>query len=189
VLRQLTALTAVLLVACGGPDITVRRDSKVPLPKPATWAWGVRDTVSHYELDPVAQNSTLHSKIRQSIETSLASKGWKDVDDAAQAQVIVTYHVGIKRTTELVGTTSTMGGYGGGWWGGYGWGVYGAPTYSSTNIRPVDYTTGGLLVIVRDRGTGDIAWEGLYKKEVTSLERVRLENVPTAVDELLADLK
>ena len=185
-IRQLTALTAVLAVACGGPDITVRRDSNVPIPKPATWAWGARDTVSHYELDPVAQNGMLHQKVRESIESSLTSKGWKKADDPSQAQVIVTYHVGIKRTTEMQGTTTSTGG---GWWGGYGWGVYGAPTYSSTTMRPVDYTTGGLLVIVRDRGTGNVAWEGLYKKEVTNTERVRLENVPKAVDELLADLR
>ena len=185
-LRQFTALTAVLLVACGGPDITVRRDSKTPLPKPATWAWGARDTVSHYELDPVAQNGSLHARVRQSIESNLAGKGWKQIDDPSQAQVIVTYHIGIKRTTELQGTTTSMGG---GWWGGYGWGVYGAPTYSSTNIRPVDYTTGGLLVILRDRGTGNIAWEGLYKKEVTSMDRINVDNVPKAVNELLADLK
>lgn len=186
-IRQLTALSAVLAVACGGPDITVRRDSNVPVPQAATWTWGVRDTVSQYELDPVAQNGMLHQKVRQSIESSLASKGWKQTEDPSQAQLIVTYHVGIKRTTEMQGTTTTMGG-GGGWWGGYGWGVYGAPTYSSTSIRPVDYTTGGLLVIVRDK-QGNIAWEGLYKKEVTNTERVRLENVPKAVDELLADLK
>jgi hypothetical protein len=87
----------------------------------------------------------------------------------------------------MVGTTSTMGGSG--WWGGYGWGVYGAPTYSSTNIRPVDYTTGGLLVLVRDRGTGNLAWEGLYKKEVENTDRIRVENLQKAVDELLADLQ
>lgn len=186
-IRQLTALSAVLLVACGGADITVRRDSKVPLPKPATWAWGTRDTVSRYELDPVAQNGSLHAKVKQSIEHTLAGKGWKEVDDPSQAQVIVTYHIGIKRTTELQGTTSTMGG--GGWYGGYGWGVYGAPTYSSTNIRPVDYTTGGLLVIVRDRGTGALAWEGLFKKDVSNADRINLDNVPKAVNELLADLQ
>ena len=184
-IRHLTALTAVLAVACGGPDITVRRDSNIPVPQAASWAWGTRDTVSQYELDPVAQNSMLHSKVKQSIEATLASKGWKRVEDPSQAQLIVTYHIGIKRTTEMQGTTSTMGG---GWWGGYGWGVYGAPTYSSTNIRPVDYNTGGLLVLIRDQ-KGDLAWEGLYKKEVTNTERVRLENVPKAVDELLADLR
>jgi len=187
VIRQLTALTAVLAVACGGPDITVRRDANLPVPKAASWVWGTRDTVSQYELDPVAQNSMLHSKVKQSIESNLAAKGWKQVNDPSQAQVIVTYHIGIKRTTELQGTTSTMGG--GGWYGGYGWGVYGAPTYSSTNIRPVDYTTGGLLVLIRDQKSGNLAWEGLYKKEVTSVDRVRLENVPKAVDELLADLR
>lgn len=185
-IRQLTALTAVLAVACGGPDITVRRDSTVPMPKTASWAWGLRDTVSQYELDPVAQNSMLHSKVKQAIENTLTGKGWKRLDDPSQAQLVVTYHVGIKRTTEMQGTTTTMGG-GGGWYGGYGWGVYGAPTYSSTNIRPVDYTTGGLLVIVRDGKSGNLAWEGLFKKDIS--ERVNLDNVPKAVDMLLADLK
>ena len=185
-IRQLTALTAVLAVACGGPDITVRRDSNIPMPKPATWAWGVRDTVSQYELDPVAQNSMLHSRVKQSIEKTLAAKGWNQVNDQSQAQLIVTYHIGLKRSVEMQGTTTSMGG---GWWGGYGWGVYGAPTYSSTNIRPVEYNTGGLLVLVRDRASGNLAWEGLYKKEVQNTDRVNVENLQKAVDELLADLK
>ena len=53
----------------------------------------------------------------------------------------------------------------------------------------MDYTTGGLLVIVRDRGTGSLAWEGLYKKDVSSADRINLDNVPKAVDMLLADLQ
>jgi hypothetical protein len=44
-------------------------------------------------------------------------------------------------------------------------------------------------VIVRDRATGKVAWQGLFKKEVQETARISQENVQRAVDDLLRDLK
>src|SRR4051812_30504303 len=95
--RFLIAFATVFTFACG-PTVDTKRDSSVPLPAQPAWAWGQRDTVSHYELSPVAQNPTLHQHVQQAILQSLEKKGWKHVDDPAQAQVLVTYHVGIKES-------------------------------------------------------------------------------------------
>jgi hypothetical protein len=186
--RYLIAVAAALTLACGpAVDITTNRDASVPLPKQPAWAWGRRDTVSHYELDPRAQNPILHDRVRQAIEATLAKKGWKLVDDPTQAQAIITYHVGM-RSSVVYQTTTTAMSPGGGWWGGYGWGYYGAPTYLMSTTTPEDYHEGALLVIVRDP-QGQVAWHGLYKKEIEDVNVVSAENIKAAVEELLADLK
>jgi hypothetical protein len=182
------ALAAILFATACGPDISTQRDSSVPMPAQPTWAWGVRDTVSHYELDPAAQNPMLHQHVQAAIEDKLQRDGWKRVDDPSQAAVLVTYHIGIKRDVGYQTTTTTSGAPSP-YWGGYGWGYYGAPSFSSSTTIPYEYKQGGLLVIVRDRASGKVAWQGLFRKEVTETARVSQENVQRAVNDLLRDLK
>ena len=185
--RSLIALIALSALACGGgPSITTTRDDAVPLPQTASWAWGQADTVSKFELDPAAQNPVLHMRVQMAIQNTLAQKGWTMVQDPADAQLVVTYHIGMKRQTEYQTTTTSVGG---GWWGGYGWGYYGAPTYVVSNTTPVEYMQGGLLVIVRDSHTGNVAWNGLFKKDVSSTTTVTQERVQEGVTMLLKDLK
>jgi hypothetical protein len=183
VIRQLTAFAALLTIACG-PDITTNRDASIPLPKAASWMWGPRDTIHQYELDPAAQNPLVHQRVREAIEATLAKKGWKQATDPAQAQLVVTYHVGLKRTTEIQATSTGVGGG----WANYGWGYYGAPMYSSSTIRPVEYSQGALLILVHD-AAGKVAWQGLFKKEVQDPNKVSPEKIQRAVDGLLAELK
>jgi hypothetical protein len=187
VIRHVAVASILFTFACG-PDIMTQRDSSVPMPAQPTWAWGVRDTVSHYELDPAAQNPMLHQHVQTAIENTLQRDGWKKVDDPSQAAVLVTYHIGIKREAGYVTTTTTSGAPSP-YWGGYGWGYYGAPSFSTSTTTPYEYTEGGLLVFVRDRASGKVAWQGLFKKEVTQTARVAPENVQRAVDDLLRDLK
>jgi Domain of unknown function (DUF4136) len=190
--RALLAIPALLALGCASlPNIQTNRDPTVPLPASPTWAWGTRDTISHYELDPQAQNPILHQRVQVAIERTLANKGWKQVAPAA-AHLIVTYHIGLKRTTQLETSTTAMGGYGGyygGWYGGYGWGYYGAPTYVTSTTTPVDYKQGGVLVYVRDRASGKVAWSGLYTKDVHDTDKVTAETIQRGADELLRDLK
>jgi len=186
-IRHLGLVTILFAFACG-PDIATQRDSSVPMPAHPSWAWGVRDTISHYELDPAAQNPMLHQHVQAAIESSLGKDGWKRVDDPSQANVIVTYHIGLKRDVQYQTTTTTSGGASP-YWGGYGWGYYGAPTFASSTTTPYEYKQGGLLVIVRDRASGKVAWQGLFKKEVQETARISQENVQRAVDDLLRDLK
>ena len=182
--RLFLASAAALALACGGPSVTVNRDSAVPMPKTPTWSWGRRDTISQYELDPLAESAELHNMVQAAIEQNLAKRGWTKVDQPANAQVIVTYHVGVKRSKELQ-TTST--GYSAGWYGGYGWGYYGAPTYMSSTTYEVNYNEGALLVVLRAAPSYQVAWEGLYKKELQKMHAAQ-KDVQAAVDYLLTDL-
>ena len=63
-IRKFLTFAVLFAIACG-PDITTNRDASVPMPKSPSWAWGARDTISHYELAPAAQNPTLHLRIQQ----------------------------------------------------------------------------------------------------------------------------
>lgn len=186
-MKKILIMSALVAVACAsGAEITTNRDKTVPLPAEPTWAWGRKDTVSHYEQDPLAENPDLHLLIQESIEYSLSSKHWKKVDDPEQAQLLVTYHVGVKRGTEYQTTTTGMGG---GWYGGYGWGYYGAPTYVVMTETPINYTQGALLIVVRDRASNHVAWNGLYKKDIHENPHPTRDAVQGAVSDLLRDFR
>lgn len=190
--RAFIAIPALLALGCASvPNVQTNRDPLVPLPKGATWAWGTRDTVSQYEMDPSAQNPILHQRVKTAIERSLEKKGFKQVAAPSDAVLVVTYHIGMKRSTEMqtstIATGMTYGGYGG-WYGGYGWGYYGAPTYV-TNTELVDYKQGGVLVYIRDRATGKVAWAGLITKDVHDTDQVTAETVQRGADDLFRDLK
>jgi hypothetical protein len=182
--QALFTAVALGLAACG-PSITADRDPSVPIPAGATWAWGRRDTVSHYEMDPAVNNQVLHQSVQTAIIQTMTQKGFKQVEDASQATLLLTYHVGIKREQTYETTTTGVGG----WYGGYGWGYYGAPTFTTSTTRPVEYRTGALLVYLRDRASGKVAWQGLYTKDVHDTHKVDHAKVQEAVDDLFATLK
>jgi hypothetical protein len=125
-------------------------------------------------------------RVQMAIQENLKERGWSLVQDPAAAQLLVTYHVGLKRETEYASTTTAVGG---GWWGGYGWGYYGAPTYVVTTTSPMEYMQGALLIVVRDAHSDAVAWQGLFKKDVSHTTTVTQEGVNTAVNSLLEKLK
>jgi hypothetical protein len=176
--------------ACGGPTITRDRDVGVPMPASATWSWAPRDTVSQYELDPAAQNPMLHQWVQAAIEREMQQRGFRQVGSPGEATLVVSYHIGIKRESELQTTTSGMAmGYGGGWYGGYGWGYYGAPSFATSTTREVQYHSGGLLMYIRDRESNRIAWRGLLTTDIHDPNHIRQEGVDRAVHETLGDLR
>ena len=187
-LRYGATLSALALAtaACGGPSITRDRDPNVPIPVGATWAWGARDTVSRYEMDPAAQNPILHQRVQAAVETEMQARGFTKVDLPSQANLVVTYHIGIKRESELQTTTSGMSA---GWYGGYGWGMYGAPTFATSTTREVQYQTGGLLIYIRNRADSRVAWRGLFTTDIHDPDRVPAEAVTRAVNTTFGDLR
>jgi hypothetical protein len=184
-----------LAVGCSSYEVNAQRDSSVPIPASPTWAWGRRDSVvSQYELDPVAQNPMLHQRVIAAIEANLNKRGWHKVEDASQANLIVTYHIGLKRESAMQTTTTGAGVYGtpgyGGWYGGYGWGYYGAPAWgATTTTQVVNYNTGGLLIFVREGSSGKVAWYGLFKKDVHDVDQIHEEGIIAAVNATLKELR
>lgn len=180
------AMLALGTAACG-PNITRDRDASVPMPVGATWSWAQRDTmVSQYEMDPAAQNPMLHQWVQGAIEQEMQSRGFRQVGSPGEATLILSYHIGIKRETQLQTTTTGMSA---GWYGGYGWGYYGAPTFASSTTREVEYASGGLLMYIRDRASNRVAWRGFLTTDIHDANRIRQEGAVRAVHETMGDLR
>jgi hypothetical protein len=188
-MRLLSAAATVLALgaAACGPNVTRDRDTSVAMPVGATWAWAPRDTiVSQYEMDPAAQNPMLHQWVQGAIEQEMQQRGFRQVGSAGEATLLLSYHVGIRRETQLQTTTTGMSA---GWYGGYGWGYYGAPTFATSTTREVQYTSGGLLMYIRDRVTNRVGWRGLFTTDISDPNRIRQEGVVRAVHETMGDLR
>lgn len=130
----------------------------------STYAWA---PVQPGSGDPRVDNDIMRERIRTAIDTNLAAKGYSQVD-AAQAKLLVSYHVGLKSGTDYSATS--MGGPSGmacgirGCIGGYGWGMYGAPM--DVDIRSVNYTEGAVMLDLIDAASGKLAWRATSQKRV-----------------------
>jgi Domain of unknown function (DUF4136) len=165
--RLLSAAAILSLVVAVGCDeyVQVTRDRDVRIPRQATWAWRPagdepvaarsarddrpvvsRDVVGPNQgpnqgprvaADPDGNNEVVRGRVKAAIEQTLASKGFKHVDDPAAAEFLVDYKFAVRRHNETVPAV-----YGGGYpglvcgpfrcWEGWGWG----PAYVGyENIR------------------------------------------------------
>jgi hypothetical protein len=159
------ALAACLpLAACETPGgkVSVLTGS-TPL-SGSTYAWAAAQPGSG---DPRVDNDIMRERIRTAIDTNLAAKGYRQVD-AAQAKLLVSYHVGLQTKTDYSATS--MGGPGGmacgvrGCIGGYGWGMYGAPR--DVDIRSINYTEGAVMLDLVDTTSGKLAWRATSQKRI-----------------------
>lgn len=146
-----------LLVAtgCSSLKVNVIRDATIAIPPGSTWAWGPELPEKRpEELDPRVNNSIIHGRVRQAMETVLAQKGYR-LTDAASADFHVAYRVGVKDARQMVTQTVPTGPY----WGGWGWGYYGPPPMAIS--REVTYSEGALMVDITQRSTGKLAFRAI----------------------------
>jgi hypothetical protein len=115
-------LGAIFLAGCD-ERITTFRDSSVPIPKNATWAWrpmpappaqavvkngGDNRPVTSRDViapprereavvrEPDANTETVRQEARTAIEQQMAKKGFKQVSDPQAADFLVDYHVALR---------------------------------------------------------------------------------------------
>lgn len=156
-----TALGLAALVACG-PTMSGDRDPSIPIPAQATWAWagGAPDAAAN---DQAGASDITHRRIQMAMETEMEGKGYRKVNDPAQATFLLRYGLALKTSTEYQ-TTSVgvpVGGYGWGW--GYGYGGV-----SSSTTRPVEIREGAFRVELRSRATNQTAWWGMMQDVIGS---------------------
>jgi Domain of unknown function (DUF4136) len=183
---RLGLAAAVLLVTsgCSSLRVEVDRDSTVPIPAGATWAWGPEPTPKRSdELDPRVNNSIIHGRVQRAVETVLAEKGFRQTDPA-RADFLVEYRVAVRDRREMV--TQTVGspvpyGFGGPGWA---WGYYGPPVVTTREIR---YTEGALLIDLVQQATGKLAFRAIGRESVTR-DDGSAEAVHEVVTRLLRDL-
>ncbi len=116
-----------------------------------TFAWQATDQTLQQ------QNPFMHSLIKNTIESELATSGLTQVD--ANPDVFVNYAASTQTDVQL---RSDSYGYGFGSYGMGGWGYYGMGQIGnvSTTTRAVEYTRGTLVVDIWDAASKELVWRG-----------------------------
>jgi hypothetical protein len=94
-----------------------------------------------------------HKRIVQSIDAQLAQEGMRLVDETANPDVLIAYHVNVGRDLQISGFSSG--------WGAYRWGGH-----RSGTARAEEITVGTLVVDMIDAHTRTLVWRGTASKDV-----------------------
>jgi len=158
-------------------------------------------------VDPLRQNEVLLQRFQRAIEAKMESKGFRRVQEASEADFLLSVHLGMSRggpgrtAAASVGVGVGWGGWGG-WrrrpgWGWYApnywdWGWYGPPVWGSVGYVP--YPTprldGGVVVaLLRERASGQVAWRGQYNADVYDAYQMSEGRVRKVVDQLFEQLR
>jgi hypothetical protein len=158
---------AVALAACTGPagDVDVLQGERAIAPG-AGLAWAPVPQDEMQNGDPRIDNDIIRQRVRNAVETALAARGHRFVQDPRDARYIVSYHVGLQNRQDYrIDTMAPPSGAVCGWRGcvgGFGWGMYGAPR----GIRSVDYVEGVMILDLVDRSSGRLAWRATSQRRV-----------------------
>jgi hypothetical protein len=205
------ALASGLFLAGCDEHVDVVRDHSVVIPKHATWAWRPapppekdpdkhpvisRDVISEDgHSETVSRNSRLDDEtsrmaLRTSIEQTLASKKFKQVDDPAAAEFLVDYHVAIHKRTMAVERpypgvypAFVCGPFG--CYQSYRWGYWGGPGYTYQNVH---YREGTIVFDFVKQGSNKVAFRAVGMKVMTP-DSYSPGHIRDAVVRLLRDLE
>jgi hypothetical protein len=172
-----------MATGCSSLKVNVIRDPSVPIPPGSTWAWAPEPAEKRPdELDPRVNNSIIHGRVKQAVETVLAQKGYRQTDPN-RADFLVAYRVGVRDSRQLVTQAVPVGPM---YWGGWGWGYYGPPPMAIT--REVTYSEGALMIDMIQRSTGKLAFRATGQdQDVTGADGSE-EQIQKTVTKLLQDL-
>ncbi len=197
------ALLGMVLLAGCDEHITVVRDTSIPIPQHATWAWRPappppknpvisRDVISRNgaESETVAreenaETETLRLQIKIGIERAMSAKGFVRVDDPQAADFLVDYHAGVRRHNVRVAYAEPYPVVCGYWgcWNTYPGGYWGPPGYET-----IRYREGTIVFDMTKRKTNGLAFRAVGYKEMNR-PTFSQENINDAVRHLLQDLR
>ncbi len=161
------------LASCGPTDYSSVTVLAEPTPVVGTtFAWKEVAPSTSQEMYPGIDNPIFRQRVEQAFNAAMVAKGYQQVANAATADLVLAYRVGVQAKSQL-DVESTPGYYGGGpmmcgrfgCGGGWGWGYYGPP---QTSVTQVNYTEGGLMLDVMAGKDGTLEWRALYKNRVTA---------------------
>jgi hypothetical protein len=171
VLAACAAATLVLAGCASGGKVSVLTDApNVPWGQSYAWAQARQDFTG--QGSAVADNQIVRGRLEAAIGRNLQAKGYRAAADPGQADVLMSYHVGLQQKTETrVDSTPSMmapvgmgcGRYG--CHGGWSWGYYGPP---ETSVSTYNYTDGQLIIDAVDRRSNKLLWRTIYQDKVTS---------------------
>ncbi len=208
------AAAALASLAACGPTIRSDRDENVPVPQGSTWAWAAPDTSARAPRGPSPVGEIVQQRFERAIETAMQAKGYHLVRDTSQADFLLSFGFGGpaydgRRYAHAAPVVAV--GVAGGWgyrpwgfgrfgffppWGFYepwGWGFYGVPMWGGfvAPAYPVGYraySDRALVVVLRHRPTGYVAWSGRVGSDAVYSRRLTQERVQKVVDKLFQTL-
>ncbi len=184
--RFILVLTATCLACGGGVKINTDYNQMIDYGQFETYAFMPVE-------DRPDENELISARIRNAISANVEEGGFRKVDDPNRADLWVAWHLMLD---EKFSTTTTGGGYTGGYYGAYGRGYWGRYGYGgggygmSTSYTTVNEWTEGTLVIdVIDRDKDILIYrataESKIRENVDPQERT--ERINDAVARMMAD--
>ncbi len=114
--------------------------------------------------DPFADNDLLRKRVRRAIEGELATRGYRVVEDRAQADLLVTYRVLVDDKLRADGVSVSPGlGY-------YRRGL-GASVHTTTSVR--NYQESTLMIDLLDPAQEELVWRGWGEGMLSTRDRTR----------------
>ena len=217
--RTVLAGVAVASLASCGPTIRSDRDEAIPVPQGATWAWARPDTLGRAARGPSSVGEIVQQRFQRAIESAMLAKGYHQVADVSQADFVLSARFGepsegapARRTGAVAVGVSAGWGYrpwGAGRFGAYrpwgvyqpwglyqpwGWGFYGAPVWGgfvepAYAYGPRAYSDRALVVVLRHRPTGQVAWSGRLGSDAFASYRLTQERVQELTTRLFESLR
>jgi Domain of unknown function (DUF4136) len=211
--RARASVLAVGVMACAGllagcdEYVHITRDPDARIARHATWAWRPapeesarrdsrrvisRDDITHRETvtrENDADSDILRGKVKSAIERNLAEKGLKEADDPQGADLLVDFHIAVRRRNTTVERVYP-GAYPGlmcgpfGCYGGWGWGP---AAVSYENIR---FREGTIVIDVVQTPSDHVIYRAVGEKPVQrDTFSFSQDEVNGLVHHLLKDLK
>lgn len=152
-----------------------------------TWDWAPFEGEKAGDIrsnDRLVDDPMTDRRIRSSVETELAGKGFRRAEGGSP-DFRIGYHVSIDGRMDVTYINSYYG-YG---WGGY-WGPYGPSFgmgYSTPSVR--QYNEGTLILDIVDGSSNELVWRGVVSGEVHEKRdaQERQEAIDRAIGEALKD--
>lgn len=150
------AIAVPLAVVPAAAKVNVVQSSSPVLVRGATFAWAPLALVGHGVADPDVANEIAADRLRVATEAALASRGYRQVIDPRQADLLVSYTI-----IMLPEHDARLRANGGSCMGPL---CAGADSY---RVDERNYTQGTLVLDLVERETGRLAWRATSKKRVT----------------------
>jgi hypothetical protein len=168
-------LISLLLWSCAGNKASVDYDTTVDFNTYKTYAWS--DKADEATNKSKAESPLVHKRVRESIEENLQAKGLQSVD-AAQADLLVTYHLSVAVTGHTSSSVS------------FGVGSFGSHSSVGLSVGvPVGGRTieeGTLVIDMIDAKKNSIVWQGAASRQLSRSPTP--EKTKAAVDEVVNDI-
>jgi len=207
---------ALALTSCG-PTIHSDRDESIPVPRGASWAWARRDTAAGAARAPSEVGEIVQQRFRRAIEATMLAKGYREVPAESGADFALALQFGAPPDGHVARRTGAVAvGVSAGWgyrpWGfgriGFSrpwglldpwalyqpWGVYGTPVWGGYAVpvyggRRRVYSDRALVVVLRDRPTGEVAWSARLGSDALGSHQLTQDRVRELTDKLFKSLR